>query len=535
MLTHLPQVLQVMAFLANNHIMHFDIKCDNFLLDPIDRNCSEADFINQKSEIPNFEVHVADFGEAKIWHTDEEAYTFRNRGTEFTKSPEMLQVAYASQKTRATYDRRRKVGASAASDIWSLGCLFYELLTGDFLFYDNDWVRFFIRVTSPQEVRGSLPQLLHTAYSLSHSPNVFSQQLILPEKKMKINNNPVLIDFLEFMLLRDSLRRPTIHDCITRFNYILGQLSTNNIRFNSPRKMEQQQRSSPFKGSFIGGAPQSSGKGAAEASKAAQAGGLAQVDELVIPKANYGYVLSESRYFTENATKITEHLYIGSYVASLNKEKLKNQLDITYIINCTEAPNAFPGHFEYLQLRMVDEPRQDLLGHLDAVFSFLQEAQKNKGNVFIHSEKGQSRCAALAMYAIHNNTETQYANPFCCTCANVVLSAYIMQTMSLQYYEAYIYVKDRRYSINPNRGFKRQLSEWGEAMRKAHAASASVPLSPSPSPVAAAAESLLSPPGPGVVVTTASGRNLMANREPREAMRKGLAVPSIQKLRESNL
>lgn len=36
-------------------------------------------------------------------------HTFRNRGTEFMKSPEMLQVAYASQKTRATYDRRRKV------------------------------------------------------------------------------------------------------------------------------------------------------------------------------------------------------------------------------------------------------------------------------------------------------------------------------------------------------------------------------------------------------------------------------------------
>ena len=103
-----------------------------------------------------------------------------------------------------------------------------------------------------------------------------------------------------------------------------------------------------------------------------------------------------------------------------------------------------------------------------------------------------------------------------------------MQTMSLQYYEAYIYVKDRRYSINPNRGFKRQLSEWGEALRKAQAAA--TPTSPTPS--APDHTGTLSPPGPGLVITTASGRNLVAAKEPREAMRKGLAVPTIQKLKE---
>lgn len=60
------------------------------------------------------------------------ATTARARGTDCFKSPEMLMVGggAGANREQSAFDRRRRQGAGAASDVWSLGCLLFELVTG---------------------------------------------------------------------------------------------------------------------------------------------------------------------------------------------------------------------------------------------------------------------------------------------------------------------------------------------------------------------------------------------------------------------
>jgi serine/threonine protein kinase len=126
--------------LHDNNIVHYDIKADNILLD------FEVNKFGSVSEDMN--IVVADFGECHIFSCEEDEYSLKSRGTECNQSPEMLTLTISTKKEADHYDRRKRVGTTRVSDVWSLGCLLFEILTGEHLFHNPDWVQFYIRVTS---------------------------------------------------------------------------------------------------------------------------------------------------------------------------------------------------------------------------------------------------------------------------------------------------------------------------------------------------------------------------------------------------
>ena len=170
------EFLRAATILPERKINHFDIKCDNVMID--------------KSGIPA----LADFGESLCYHNDKNCCTLLNKGTEWIKSPEMLSIALNSSATNPDFDRRRKIGAGPSSDIWSIGCLFYELITGDYLFVDSDWGRFFVRITDK------------------------NQPLLREEDIQKLPNEPRYRQFIEFVLKRSVRHRPDLSQVIAKFD-----------------------------------------------------------------------------------------------------------------------------------------------------------------------------------------------------------------------------------------------------------------------------------------------------------------------------
>ncbi|CAJ1446522.1 unnamed protein product [Effrenium voratum] len=143
---HLPvllavfkQVLKGLAVLHQHDIIHYDLKCDNIMVEVTPRSAwspqSTAASPSEDSGLEVPKVALGDFGESRIMENSQEL-DMRNRGTEIIKGPEMLELEVVSRRDSKVHDRRKRVGTNKAADIWSLGCLFFELLTGRFLFQE---------------------------------------------------------------------------------------------------------------------------------------------------------------------------------------------------------------------------------------------------------------------------------------------------------------------------------------------------------------------------------------------------------------
>lgn len=134
-------------------------------------------------------------------------------------------------------------------------------------------------------------------------------------------------------------------------------------------------------------------------------------------------------------TEIFDHVYLGSEWNASNLEELQRN-GVRHILNVTrEIDNFFPGMFDYLNIRVYDDDKTDLLKHWDNTFKYINKARNEGSKVLVHCKMGISRSASVVI-------------------------AYAMKAFSWNFDKALKHVKAKRSCIKPNTNFLSQLETY---------------------------------------------------------------------------
>lgn len=100
-----------------------------------------------------------------------------------------------------------------------------------------------------------------------------------------------------------------------------------------------------------------------------------------------------------------------------------------------EIDNFFPGTFDYLNIRVYDDEKTDLLKHWDDTFKYINRAKQEGSKVLVHCKMGVSRSASVVI-------------------------AYAMKAYNWDFKTALQHVRDKRSCIKPNTSFLSQLETY---------------------------------------------------------------------------
>lgn len=451
------KVLQLYQLLHANNVNHFDAKCDNIFIEPFD-GVSDEEFWSSEAEYPCFEIVVGDFGESIVFSSDLDSYTQRHRGTECIKSPEMLKIERMHVRSQF-YDRRKRVGASSSSDTWSLGCLLYELLTGEFLFDAFAGAQFYAQVTDDNST------------------------LITQERYSRINYNNQLMDMLTYILIRDPMRRPSVNEILNKYLFWMKAFPAYEILYKIFKKEQEEtglqyapadeipeeksskvalpkqkmsikpeepeedftfdlatphssrlvkptkiptRQSLPLRSNSIKQGRASFGfvpKPAVSPTTTDNSSNMSNP----LPSGKQPYLWSKSDilfYTTHESYVIPERLFISSDFIASDRKRL-HTLGITHIVNCSMSTNAniYDNCFSYFTMNCHLSDQGAYAEYLKA-FHFAREAIKCRGKVLVYSGKGLSRSVLFAIL-------------------------FVVHGFNLSTYEAYLFVKNHRPAMRP--------------------------------------------------------------------------------------
>ncbi|KAL9900363.1 protein phosphatase Slingshot isoform 1-T2 [Glossina fuscipes fuscipes] len=134
-------------------------------------------------------------------------------------------------------------------------------------------------------------------------------------------------------------------------------------------------------------------------------------------------------------TEIFEHVYLGSEWNASNLEELQKN-GVRHILNVTrEIDNFFPGMFDYLNVRVYDDEKTNLLKYWDNTYRYITRAKAEGSKVLVHCKMGVSRSASVVI-------------------------AYAMKAYNWEFQKALQHVKERRNCIKPNKNFLNQLETY---------------------------------------------------------------------------